>query len=186
MSAGSRTVGTKPVELVSRIRAELQVLYRCLDAAVAEYGPVCELSGRCCRFKEYGHDLFLTMPEAYLLVADAPPPSRALDDGATCPWQDLQGRCTAREARPLGCRVFFCDPTFDARAPELTERVLGRLKQIVTEQAWPWDYARLHDHLHRAREEGRLEIDLVPPATRPEEDPEPPAETLSPRPESEA
>ena len=65
--------------------------------------------------------------EAALLVADAPPPARPLDDGATCPWQDGAGRCTARGARPLGCRVYFCDPSYEGQAEPLTEEFLGRL-----------------------------------------------------------
>ncbi len=30
-----------------------------------------------------------------VLIADAPHPVRPLDQGATCPWQDGHGRCTA-------------------------------------------------------------------------------------------
>ena len=85
-----------------------------------------------------------------LLLADAPQPVRPLDDGATCPWQDAQGRCTAREARPLGCRVYFCDPSYEPTAPELTEQFLGPLKQLADEHGWPWNYAPLHQHLHQA------------------------------------
>jgi Fe-S-cluster containining protein len=165
-------------ELTTQVRPELLALYRELDQAVAGYGPVCELSGRCCRFKEYGHVLFLTMPEALLLVADAPPPARDLDGGDSCPWQDGLGRCTARDARPLGCRVFFCDPSFDTHAPELTEQYLTRLKQLVRQHGWPWDYARLHDHLHRARAEGWLNIDLAAGSSLAEEDRGPPAHGL--------
>ena len=126
-----------------------------LDAAVAAHGPVCELSGRCCRFREYGHTLFLSAPEAALLLAE-PPPRLARSTTATCPWQDLDGRCTAREARPLGCRVYFCDPAFEAHAPELTEQFLGQLKQEAARHDWPWDYAPLHKHLFEAHAEGRL------------------------------
>src|SRR5262249_44723991 len=86
-----------PVPL-SRYREQLRALYAALDEAVAGFGPTCRLSGRCCRFAEYGHTLFLSAPEAELLLADAPPPARPLDDGATCPWQDTLGRCTARDA----------------------------------------------------------------------------------------
>ncbi len=41
--------------------------------------------------------------------------------GAGCPWQDDRGHCTAREARPIGCRAYFCDPAFQDHAPALTE-----------------------------------------------------------------
>jgi hypothetical protein len=144
------------------LRDQLQAVYRELDVAVAQQGPVCALSGRCCRFGEYGHTLFLSAPEALLLLADAPPPPRELDDGQTCPWQDARGRCTARDARPLGCRVFFCDPTFQSQAAELSEAFLGRLKQLAGRHDWPWDYAPLHHHLEQARSEGQWRIAASP------------------------
>lgn len=137
-------------------RPELMALYDELEAEVRRLGPVCNLSGLCCRFEEYGHTLFLSAPEAALLVADAPPPARPLDDGATCPWQDARGRCTARDARPLGCRIYYCDPTFQAEGPALGEAFLSRLKAIVARLGLPWDYAPLHRHLRRAAEAGTL------------------------------
>jgi hypothetical protein len=146
------------------VRAAVHAIYGELDAEVARRAPVCVLSGRCCRFAEYDHTLFLSGPEADLLLAEAPPPVRPLDDGATCPWQDGEGRCTAREARPLGCRVFFCDPAYQPQAPELTETFLARLRQLAATQDLSWDYAPLHQHLRRARDEGRF---TDPPAAAP-------------------
>jgi hypothetical protein len=126
---------------------ELEELYAELDAAVAERAPVCRISGRCCRFREYGHTLFLSAPELEYLLDRAPAPSRPLDDGETCPWQDAAGRCTAREARPLGCRVYFCDPAFEEAAPMLSEQFLARLKRLVERYGRDWAYAPLHQHL---------------------------------------
>jgi hypothetical protein len=141
---------------VARFRGPLLALYDELDAAVAALGPVCQVSGCCCRFAEYGHTLFVSAAEAALLLAEAPPPARPLDDGATCPWQDRHGRCSARGARPLGCRVYFCDPAYQPHAPELSERFLGRLKRLVERLGLPWDYAPLHHHLRHAAAEGRF------------------------------
>lgn len=146
---------------LSRYREALLAIYADLDAAVAARAPVCLASGRCCRFREFDHTLFLSAPEAELLVAEAPPPARALDDGATCPWQDDRGRCTARDARPLGCRVYFCDPAYEPFAGMISEEFVGRLKRIVEDRELPWDYAPLHTHLRRAAEEGRF--DRSPP-----------------------
>jgi hypothetical protein len=143
------------------VRFELLRLYRELDHAVARAGPTCQLSGRCCRFKEFGHTLFVSAPEALLLVADGPRPVGPLDDPNTCPWQTAQGQCTARDARPLSCRVYFCDPSYQSQAQELSESFLGRLKQVVQERAWPWSYAPLHHHLALARDHGHLKIDLA-------------------------
>jgi Fe-S-cluster containining protein len=140
----------------ARPRDVLRALYADLDAEVSRRGASCALSGRCCRFAEYGHTLFLTAAEAALLLDEAPPPSRPLDDGETCPWQDARGRCTARDARPLGCRVYFCDPAFQAQAPELSEAYIARLRRLADEFGLPWQYAPLHDHLRQARDDGRF------------------------------
>jgi hypothetical protein len=141
-------------------REELRSVYRELDADVARLAPRCEISGRCCRFEEFGHTLFASAPEIALLLADAPPPCRPLDEGATCPWQDLRGRCTARDARPMGCRVYFCDPAYQTELPKIAEASISRLKRLVDDLGLPWDYAPLHRHLQRAQDRGRFQ----PPA----------------------
>ncbi len=141
---------------VAAFRETLHAIYNALDARVASFAPVCELSGRCCRFQEYGHTLFLSAPEAALLLDEAGPTSRPADDGATCPWQDASGRCNARDARPLGCRVYFCDPSYQEHAPALSEQSIAELKRMVDAADLPWGYAPLHVHLRSANEEGRF------------------------------
>ena len=148
--------GGCPLPDPSSLRGALRTLYAALDAEIARLSPVCRLSGRCCRFQEYGHTLFLSAAEASVLVADAPPPARPLDDGAFCPWQDERGQCTARDARPLGCRVYFCDPAYEPHASALSEVFIGRLKQLTNELDLPWNYAPLHHHLRQADAAGLL------------------------------
>jgi hypothetical protein len=131
---------------------ELRELYGQLDAAVADLAPVCQISGRCCRFREYGHTLFLSAPETDYLLNEAPEPVRPLDGGDTCPWQDSHGRCTAREARPLGCRVYFCDPAYEEAGRRLSELFIDRLKRLAERHGLPWNYAPLHRHLHENAE----------------------------------
>lgn len=137
------------------IREPLLRIYADLDQAVSEAGPTCRLSGRCCRFEEYGHTLFLSAIEAAVLLADAPPPSRPLDDGEHCPWQDHRGHCTARNARPLGCRVYYCEESYQESAVALSERFLDRLKRLTDQLGLRWDYAPLHRHLRAALDDGR-------------------------------
>jgi Fe-S-cluster containining protein len=146
----------RPVDSKEAIdaRSELRQVYEELDAEIARLSPRCELSGRCCRFLEYEHTLFLSTIEADYLLRAAPPPVRELDDGATCPWQNESGRCTAREGRPLGCRVYFCDPKYIEQAPELSERYLAKIKSITARGGLPWDYASLHRHLEGAKSAG--------------------------------
>ena len=137
------------------MRQELRRLYEDLRDAIASHAPVCRVSGRCCRFVEYDHVLFLTEPECDLLVSEGPPPVRPLDEGATCPWQDDGGRCTAREARPLGCRLYYCDPAFETAMHVLAETFVARLKAIHHAHGRAWSYAPLHHHLTNAVEAGR-------------------------------
>ncbi len=128
-------------------RAEIDALYKDLDQEVALFGPICRLSGRCCRFEEYGHTLFVSSPEVQFLLEAAPHQQRPLDRGETCPWQSDQGHCTAREARPLGCRVYYCDSSYESVAQELSEKFIARLKRLSDSRGLPWNYAPLHRHL---------------------------------------
>jgi hypothetical protein len=128
------------------VRRLVLQLYADVDRDVAAAGPVCVASGRCCRFKEYGHVLFLSNLEADVLLAGAPPYDPAIVTPDFCPFQK-GNMCTAREPRPLGCRVYYCDPNYQETANELTEKYLHRLKQLADEQGVPWRYAPLHRFL---------------------------------------
>ena len=48
----------------AELRRQVLELYAEVDREVRAAGPVCVASGRCCRFKEYGHTLFLSNLEA--------------------------------------------------------------------------------------------------------------------------
>jgi Fe-S-cluster containining protein len=132
------------------IRQQIMKLYEEVDREVAAAGPVCIASGRCCRFKEYGHTLFLSNLEASVLLADAP----AYEAPVTadfCPFQ-RDNLCTAREPRPLGCRVYYCDPTYQTRAGEITEKYLARLKTLADQSGIDWRYAPLHQFLNKPQD----------------------------------
>jgi hypothetical protein len=130
------------------LRRKVLELYAEVDAAVAAAGPVCVASGRCCRFKEYGHALFVSNLEADVLLASAPPYDRPVS-GDFCPFQ--QGNlCTAREPRPLGCRVYYCDPAYQDIGSRISEEYLRRLKRLADEHGAEWRYAPLHRFLNDA------------------------------------
>jgi hypothetical protein len=123
-------------------------LYRDVDAEVAAAGPVCIASGRCCRFKEYGHTVFVSNLEADVLLAGAPPYKTPVT-AEFCPFQ--QGNlCTARDPRPLGCRIYYCDPIYQETGNALSEKYLARLKALADEAGVAWQYAPLHTFLNNA------------------------------------
>ena len=106
-----------------------------LDAELAVLPGRCEMSGRCCKFDSHGHRLYVTAIEiAWVLNgldADRLALLRDADlvgvDG--CVFQ-VNGMCTARELRPLGCRVYLCDPAAKAWQDEVYERYLKELREM--------------------------------------------------------
>jgi hypothetical protein len=133
-------------------RQRVYALYAAADAAVAAAGPRCDASGRCCRFAEYGHTLFVSNLEADVLLAAAPPFERPVSPDF-CPFQ-VNNLCTAREPRPLGCRVYFCDPAYQETGNRITETHLRRLKDLADELGVGWRYAPLHMFLNEALASG--------------------------------
>src|SRR5438128_2618290 len=133
--------------MAEELRRRVLELYREVDHAVAAAGPVCVASGRCCRFKEYGHVLFLSSLEADVLLAAAPPYDKPVS-AEFCPFQK-DNLCTAREPRPLGCRVYYCDPAYQETGNRLTETYLHRLKELAQEHGVDWRYAPLHHFLNQ-------------------------------------
>src|SRR5579885_2069988 len=128
------------------MRRQVLQLYEEVDRAVAAAGPVCLASGRCCRFKEFGHVLFLSNLEAEVLLHDAPPYDPATVTPDFCPFQK-GNLCTAREPRPLACRVYYCDPAYQQTGGDISEKYLRRLKALADEHGTGWLYAPLHHFL---------------------------------------
>ena len=130
------------------LRRQVLEVYQDVDRAVAAAGPVCVASGRCCRFKEYGHTLFVSNLEADVLLAAAPPYEQPVTVDY-CPFQK-GNLCTAREPRPLGCRVYYCDPNYQETGNRISETYLRKLKDLAERGGVPWHYAPLHHFLNTA------------------------------------
>ncbi len=133
---------------MTELRSRVLQVYAEVDAAVAAAAPRCDASGRCCRFTEYGHTLFLSQFEADILLETAPDYDKPVTrDG--CPFQ-VGNLCTARDERPLGCRIYFCDPAYEGVGERITEDALAKLKRIADETGSDWRYAPLHVFLNEA------------------------------------
>jgi len=149
--------------------ASLREIYRAADAAAAGAGASCRACGRCCRFDEAGHLLYVTPGELALLTAFPPPaldtPRRAVSDGPHCdptasPHAPCQGPadackragrcayqagnlCTARDRRALGCRLFSCQ-TGAAESLKLKyEELHGRIRRLHAEAGVSYLYVEL-------------------------------------------
>ncbi len=133
------------------LRRQVLELYKDVDRDVATAGPVCVSSGRCCRFKEYGHVLFISNLEADVLLSAAPPYETPVT-ADFCPFQK-GNLCTAREPRPLGCRVYYCDPNYQETGNQITETYLRKLKELAEANDVPWRYAPLHAFLNNPQDQ---------------------------------
>jgi len=119
-------------------------LYADVQKEIDRRRPVCVISGRCCRFEEYGHRLFVTTAELAAFVRglrEGEPAARGPGpwDGTGCPFQSNK-MCGVHAIRPFGCRMFFCDATSTDWQNENYEVFHARLKRLHEELGVPYYY----------------------------------------------
>jgi Fe-S-cluster containining protein len=121
-------------EAVGRVYADLQ-------REIDERRPVCVVSGRCCRFEEFGHRLYVTTLELAVFSHGlaTTPARREPWDGTGCPFQERK-LCGVHAIRPFGCRMFFCDATSTDWQNQAYERFHARLKALHEELGVPYRY----------------------------------------------
>ena len=128
------------------VRQAVSAIYQEVDRRVAQRRPLCIISGRCCRFDEYGHRLFATTAELALFSHELsllsrkfePEPASDLSGGA-CPFQ-ARKLCGVHAIRPFGCRLFFCDTTSTLWQNETYEQVHGQLRRLHDTLRVPYFY----------------------------------------------
>jgi len=151
--------------MTDAVRLAVREVYSAADRAVAAAAPRCDASGRCCRFEEYGHTLFISQFEAEILLETAPPYEQPVSP-AGCPFQ-IDGLCTTRDERPLGCRIYFCDPSYQETGNRITEESLVALKRIADEHDTGWRYAPLHVYLNEAVRAASIPVGRMTPSRVP-------------------
>ena len=160
------------------VEAAVQALYADVQSAIDARRPACAVSGRCCRFEEYGHRLYVTTLElaAFLAAQEGDAPAEpgpgesklrlgrslalplmdsATWDGTGCPFQRAR-LCSVHAIRPFGCRIFFCDATSDGWQHARYEEFHAELKRLHEELAVPYRYVEWREAL---RELGDVVID---------------------------
>ncbi|HYE16802.1 MAG TPA: hypothetical protein VEA69_00035 [Tepidisphaeraceae bacterium] len=141
------------------VSATVAAIYADVQSAVDARRPKCDISGRCCRFEEYGHRLYVSTIELAAFVSGLtglPTSQREkLDaaaggwDGTGCPFQ-IAKLCAAHTIRPFGCRIYFCDPTAQDWQQDVYEQVHARLKAEHERLGVPYYYLEWGDGLRVA------------------------------------
>ncbi len=123
------------------IHAAVHEIYRRLQEEVQKRQPICVASGRCCKFDEFGHRLFVTTLEMATFLLDRsenPVPAPRQAPGG-CPFQ-IGKLCGVHTIRPLGCRMFYCDPTAALWQQNLYEQLHASLKELHLKFDVPYFY----------------------------------------------
>lgn len=119
---------------------EMVSFYDGVDRAIAGHSPRCTNRGECCKFGSFGHRLYVTDVELrYFAEGLGEQWIEPALDADSCPHQQ-GGICTARQHRPLGCRVFFCDSEAQSWQNGLYEEKLAELKRIGEKHAVAYRY----------------------------------------------
>jgi hypothetical protein len=128
--------------------AAMKALYVDLDREIAANHPVCTNRGACCKFAAFDHRLYVTTAELAYFLGMSKDPLLAPPDRSFCPYQQV-GQCTARSARPAGCRIFYCDPKAQSWQSPQTELTLGRLREVSERFDLPYAYVEWTSALRR-------------------------------------
>lgn len=138
-----------------RVDSLLTQVFEEADELARRKRPLCIASGRCCRFEEHGHRLYVTGLEvAWFLHLLETREGRTVDQGqvdsaqasGTCPFL-ADGMCTVHAIRPFGCRSYFCDPRATWQA-EAYEGWHARIRDFHEEHAIAYDYGEWRSMLH--------------------------------------
>lgn len=134
----------------------IRQIYRELDEDIAARSPTCWLSGKCCHFESYGHRLFVTGLEVAWVAQqfDSSQWDRLagseleLMDG--CPFQSGK-LCGIHAVRPLGCRIFYCDPAAQGWQQEVYETYQRAIRALHESHEVEYQYLEWRAALAEAR-----------------------------------
>lgn len=117
------------VSRVPVIDQGIRQIYDALGNAIAQKGPTCWASGKCCNFNAYGHLLYVTGLEIAWYCRQLPATDVTVNLKAACPFQ-VDGLCSTHAIRPLGCRVYFCQQGTQDWQQDLYEQFQQQLVQL--------------------------------------------------------
>jgi Fe-S-cluster containining protein len=131
-------------------------LYARVQVEIDARRPNCVMSGRCCKFEEYGHLMYITTLELGVFAHEFGRQFGSGEarrkflpwNGTGCPFQ-VGKMCGVHAFRPFGCRIFFCDPTSTAWQHEQYERFHEKLKELHGTFDVPYAYIEWRGALQR-------------------------------------
>ena len=84
-------------------------------------------------------------------ASNQPNPDAAIDLTGPCMFQ-VDKLCTIHSVRPMGCRLFYCQPGTEAWQQDLYEELHDRVKQLHERFGQPYEYMEWRAGLAAARD----------------------------------
>ncbi|MEN6383867.1 MAG: hypothetical protein ABFD79_01580 [Phycisphaerales bacterium] len=141
----NNTLAPGPVPGVqSIICAQVKQIYSWLDSQIKLLNCDCSACGKCCDFESFGHRLLVSSPELLYFSENLKPLLKM--QTSRCPYQQ-ENKCTAREFRFAGCRIFFCKGDIEKQS-DLYEEVLNKFKALCNKYNFPYSYVELSKALN--------------------------------------
>ena len=123
------------------------------EISTLERKPKCYDCGACCNFNYFDHTPFITELELQNIKAGLsakPEMSKVLSiqkDENLCPFFIRQS-CKAHELRPLSCRVYFCNISYEKhQAGVIYEKYHRKIKQLHEKYGTEYKYMPLVGNL---------------------------------------
>lgn len=129
------------------LAAAVAQIYTDLQKQIDLRRPLCIISGRCCRFEEFGHRLYVTTLELATFLHDLQSKPDPNWTGQGCPFQ-INKLCSVHQIRPFGCRLFFCDATSTDWQHEQYKQFHARLRSLHEQLDVPYFYLEWRQALH--------------------------------------
>ncbi len=121
---------------------EVKEIYNWLDSQVTDkLMEKCSMCGKCCDFTEFGHRLYVTIPEIMFLKAGLKTDTLKPMQTGRCPY-NVEGECTVYDYRFSGCRIFNCKSDADIQS-DLSEKTLEKFKLLSSRFMIPYRYMDL-------------------------------------------
>ena len=134
--------------LKNKIERELQGIYKELDEELAKNSPGCNACGECCNFDKFDHVLYATMIEVDYIKRNVLVPEKRPNKNV-CPFL-VDKKCTIRDYRTLGCRVFYCNPDYQRNlSQEIYEKYYRKIKDLAQAHDLEWSYAPMQQLLYQ-------------------------------------
>ncbi|MFQ5957592.1 MAG: YkgJ family cysteine cluster protein [Candidatus Brocadiales bacterium] len=120
---------------------ELHKIYKDLEKELSATAPPCRACGECCHFDEYDHTLYVNDVEVSYILNNIGLPKTVVKKGV-CPYL-FNNKCTIREHRPLGCRIFYCQEDWKTKSSEIYEKYHRKIKDLCVANGTEWNYSPL-------------------------------------------